>query len=320
MEYNFFEQSTNLITKAAYAYYIESLSQGEIAQRLGISGPTISRLLKKAKQQGIIRFSIPDAYLECIELEQVLQRKLKIREVIVAPTEADANPDDPRSAKKIVAVEGSRYLQRIVTNQDTLGIAWGRTIQFLINSFNPCLKKNVPFISLHGDISDTDSTLDPVRLSSRMAMSFGGGKEILYSRGLLGKNVEHYRETALPAEAMEKFKKCTISVSGAGSFFPLLDSPLQKILTEEQIQELIGLNVCGDLMLHFIDSDGNECDSSLKNSYVGIDLETYRQIPTKIIVASGAFKASTIRAHIKGGYVDVLIIGQELARELAKDT
>lgn len=57
-------------------------------------------------------------------------------------------------------------------------------------------------------------------------------------------------------------------------------------------------------------------NSSLKNSHLGIDLETYKKIPTKIIVAAGAFKARTIRAFVKGGYVDVLIIDQTLAREL----
>jgi len=90
------------------------------------------------------------------------------------------------------------------------------------------------------------------------------------------------------------------------------------MLTQEQIDELISLDVYGDLMLHFIDKDGRECDSSLKNSHLGIDLDTYKKIPTKIIVAAGAFKARTISAFVKGGYVDVLIIDQTLAEELAR--
>lgn len=44
-----YEQSTNLIVKAAFYYYIEGMSQSEISELLGISVPTVSRILKKRK-------------------------------------------------------------------------------------------------------------------------------------------------------------------------------------------------------------------------------------------------------------------------------
>ncbi len=315
MEFNSYEQSLNLIVKAAHLHYIRSLSQSEIAKQLDISVPTVSRLIKKAKQYGIIKFVIPENYKSCIELEEFLRESLSVRDVVVCPARADSV-----NIKNDVALEGARYLQRLISEDDTLGIAWGRTIRLLINYLNPCLKKNVPFITLHGSITESDADLDPCTLSNRVAMSFGGGKYTLYSEGLLSDcNVLETRKQEVQVKkVLDYFKKCTISVSGAGSFYPLLDSPIPKMLTQEQIDELISLDVYGDLMLHFIDKDGRECDSSLKNSHLGIDLDTYKKIPTKIIVAAGAFKARTISAFVKGGYVDVLIIDQTLAEELAR--
>ena len=49
--------------------------------------------------------------------------------------------------------------------------------------------------------------------------------------------------------------------------------------------------VCSDLMLRFIDQDGEECKTSLKDRTASISLEEYKQIPQKIIVASGEQKA-----------------------------
>ena len=49
-----FDQSTFLVLKAAYLYYISEKPQTQIAEELGISVTTVSRLLKRAKEEKII--------------------------------------------------------------------------------------------------------------------------------------------------------------------------------------------------------------------------------------------------------------------------
>ena len=55
---NIYMQSTNLILKAADMYYNQGIRQQEISEKLEISISTVSRLLKKAKEQEIVRFTI----------------------------------------------------------------------------------------------------------------------------------------------------------------------------------------------------------------------------------------------------------------------
>ena len=69
-------------------------------------------------------------------------------------------------------------------------------------------------------------------------------------------------------------------------------------------------------MQRFIDQDGEECKTSLKDRTASISLEEYKQIPQKIIVASGEQKALSIRSALKGNLVDVLIIDYYLAQKL----
>ena len=72
---NIYMQSTNLILKAADLYYNQGMRQQEISEQLEISVSTVSRLLKKAKEQEIVRFTIDQKYLECLTLEEALCRR-----------------------------------------------------------------------------------------------------------------------------------------------------------------------------------------------------------------------------------------------------
>ena len=71
-----YDQSTFLVLKAAYLYYISEKPQGEIAEELGISVTTVSRLLKKAKEEKIIEFVIRDPLVQCLEMEERLEKIL----------------------------------------------------------------------------------------------------------------------------------------------------------------------------------------------------------------------------------------------------
>lgn len=80
-----YNQSAFLVIKIAYMYYIENYSQNEIAKALQISVTTVSRMLKKAKQERIVEFVIRDPYVECISLEKELKETFGLKDVIIAP-------------------------------------------------------------------------------------------------------------------------------------------------------------------------------------------------------------------------------------------
>ncbi|MHC6178497.1 sigma factor-like helix-turn-helix DNA-binding protein [Clostridium sp. JNZ X4-2] len=112
-----YNQSTFIILKAAYLYYIKDMSQNEIADILNISITTVSRLIKKAKDEKIVEFVIRDPYIKCIHLEEKLKQAFKLKEVIIAPNPVDNSMDnlkvESENIKKLVALEGARYIQLI---------------------------------------------------------------------------------------------------------------------------------------------------------------------------------------------------------------
>ena len=51
-------ESIRLINTVLTLYYVEGLTQSEIAQRLGLSTPKVNRLLVQAREQGYVNITI----------------------------------------------------------------------------------------------------------------------------------------------------------------------------------------------------------------------------------------------------------------------
>ena len=315
-----YNPSQCLVLRAANLYYMEKRSQKEIADSLNISVSTVSRLLKRAKEEGVISFVMPQPYTECLQLERELKEKYQLTEVIVVPPDLNRE-ESPLEVKKAVALEGARYVQRIITANDVLGIAWGGTMYELIQYLNPCQKTEATFVTLHGSIISCNSKFEVDTLVRRIAMAFGGKQYALSAPGLLPDEqaLEQIRRRPEVAYVFDLFKKITFSVSGIGSFYPEPTSPLSQLsyLSETDYQTLAAKEPYGDLLLRFLDQNGTECCEDLSRRTLAIDMDSYMNIPRKLIAASGTHKAYTLRAALRGRLANVLILDYALAKKVA---
>lgn len=306
-----------IMYQAAEMFFVRGLSQKEIGNRLNISSVTVSRLIQRAKDCGVVRFQICEPYMGMLTLADALKAKYHLRDVIIAKYPNEERPE-LSDVKQAVALEGAKYLQRHITEQDVVGIAWGKTMFHLINYLNPCQKTNASFVTMHGSIATCDYDLDVQTLTSRAAMALGGTKYSLFTNGLLDaeETVTQLKKEQSIQRIFEIFKSITISVSGIGSHYPEPTSLLAfpPYVTEEEYRQLQSQQVCGDIMLRFFNRNGLECDGPLKNRTLSIDLETYRQIPTKLLVATGLYKTETLHTALNNRFCDVLIVDDALAR------
>ena len=323
---NIYMQSTNLILKAADMYYNQGIRQQEISEKLEISISTVSRLLKKAKEQEIVRFTIDQKYLECLTLETELQQRYGLREVIVAPIPDESEQMRLEEKKKIVALEGARYLQRVVSDNDVIGVAYGETVWYVYNYLNPCQRHSSQFVTLHGVLEHATNRLDGSWLVPRIAKAFGGKYYTINCKGLQDSREDVLRSLSEPdvCRCFEQFPKITVSISGVGLVDPhakretiLLRSNFMSADAKKAVKES---DACCDLMLRFLNQNGQESQTLMRSRVVGIPLESYRRIPNKIIVAAGREKWRAVLALLRGKLADTLIVDQNLAREVYQAT
>ena len=138
MDPKIYRQSNSLMMRTTFLYYEKGLSQSKIAKKLNISVSTVSRLLNNAKKEKMISFVVDERVLEVADLEDILKEKFNLKDVIIARWMEKKFEPDKEDIKKLVAFEGAQYIQRIIKDNDILGITFGRTIYHMINSFNPC--------------------------------------------------------------------------------------------------------------------------------------------------------------------------------------
>lgn len=74
-----------LMAKVADLYYLRDLTQQEIADRLGFSRPTVSRLLRRSRAAGVVRIEViaPDGLQH--RLARELEQTFHLREAVVFP-------------------------------------------------------------------------------------------------------------------------------------------------------------------------------------------------------------------------------------------
>ena len=108
-------------------YYENEMGQNEIAQKLGISRPTVSKLLKEAKERGYLRIEIVGPQEQnCYKLERELEEKFGLKEAIVVE-----DKHDDIFQKEELGAEVAKYLYRIIQEGDIIGVSMGTTLKMI---------------------------------------------------------------------------------------------------------------------------------------------------------------------------------------------
>ena len=261
-------------------------------------------------------------------MEEALEKEFGLKDAVIAPglsSNGDNSIDEienEENVKKLVALEGARYLQRIIKEDDVLGITWGSTMYHMINYLNPAQKVNATFVTLHGSIACCETALDVRTLVSRMAKAFSGRNYPLLTEALMSSKAtaDVIKQEKNIQKVYQKFGEINISITGTGSFYPEMKSILGKpeFMTAKELEDLQRQNVVGDIALRFFDKEGKECQTELVDRMITIDFEQFKKIETKITVASGTGKAYTVLSALKGNLIDVLIVDYELGMELLR--
>src|SRR4029079_153431 len=78
-----------LEVRAAWLYYMEGLTQADIARRLGTTRLRINRILVDARPHGLVGIARNSELESCVEGEQQLIRDFKLKDAVVVPTPED---------------------------------------------------------------------------------------------------------------------------------------------------------------------------------------------------------------------------------------
>ena len=309
-----------LMTKVAQLYYEQGLRQAEIAERLDLSQSRVSRLLKQAETEGIVRttVAVPRGFYP--ELEDRLQVLYGLREAVVA----DVDRDDDQEALRGIGAAAAAWLETTVTTGEIVGISsWSETLLAMLDNMHPQIRPGAEgVVQILGGTGNPSAEGHATRLTSRLAQLVGGEARFLPAPGVVG-SPEGRRallDDPFVAASMRWLDEITLAIVGVGALMPSkLLAASGNVFTEDELHELQELGAVGDICLRFFDADGVPVGSPLDERVIGIDLDRLKKPKRTVALAGGPRKFTAIQGALRGRFVNVLITDRFTAERLAGD-
>ena len=303
-----------LLVEAARLYYEHNYSQQQIAQKLSISRPGVSRLLKQAREQGIVKIEIHDPQDQGTRLETELQQKFNLKNVIVVPNEGE----ETAVIKQRLGQSAARYLDRYVKDGIVLGVSWGSTMQEMKKHLVPRMVRDMKVVQLNGGVSKAEYDTFASEIAQKLGENYSALPFLLPLPAVF--DHEDLKRAIISdkniARTLELARKATVSIFTVGAFGP--DSVLVKAdyFEPEEVIELINKKAVGDICSRIITETGEICSPELDNRTIGIELSELKRKSHSIAVAGGKEKLKAIYAGLLGKHFNVLITDEWVAGEI----
>ena len=306
-----------LMIKVCDLYYMQDMSQMEIAKTLNLSRPTVSRLLAAAKEEGIVQINI--ANLDSVKywkLERELEKQYGLKDVIIV----DSGSSD-EEMKQALGKAGARYLEYIIKDGHRVGISMGSTLYHVVSNITNPSASDVTFVPLVGGVGQLRMELHANHLADVLSRKYGGKFYPLHAPARVSNRTirdELIKEESL-ASVIRMASRVDIAVVGIG--YPSENSAIKATgyFKYNEIESLRKRKVAGELCMQFYNIDGDTEPYRDDNTTIGIDIQVLRKVPRSIGIAGGIEKLSAIKGAINGRYINTLITDIQCATALRSE-
>lgn len=310
------QNKDRLSIDVAKLYYKSDYSQQQIANKLNLSRPTVSRLLQYAKEKGFVQINIADPIEDNSSLEEALCEKYNLDVVKIAYAPLNTTNE----IKKSISMKAADYLHEIAKDGDIIGVCWGTTIYNMALNLKHKALKGVQIVQLKGGISHSQSNTyayEVVELFSEAFSTVGRylPLPVMFDTVQIKELIEKDKHIK---KILDLGRQANIAVFTVGTVKN--DALLFRLgYIDKKDRDIIQNRAVGDICSRFFDAQGNICDKELDERTVGIKLEELKAKEKRILVAGSQRKITAIKAALKGEFANILVTDQYTAEELLKD-
>ena len=309
-----------LLAKVARLYYGAGLRQSEITDRLNVHQSTVSRLLKRAEKEGIVRvtFSMPSGLHP--DLEDELQTQYGLREAIVV----DAIDAEDQIARDLGAA-AAFYLETTLKPRDVVGISsWSASLLAMVEAMHPSPRAaGARVVQILGGIGNPGAEVHATHLTRRLANLISGTATLLPAPGAVG-SADAKRvmlKDRYVQEATVLFRSVTLALVGIGAVEPSkLLAASGNVFSPHELKSLSARGAVGDICLRFFDAAGVPVQTPLNDRVISMELSELKQVKRVVGIAGGKRKTAAIRGALAGGWINVLITDRATAERLIQAT
>lgn len=304
-----------LMVQAAKLYYDLERTQAEIAGQLGLTRWQVGRLLREARERGIVRIEIVPQSPRRPGLESALQARFSLRDAVVVPAGSD------ELALDAVAQGAARYLAELSPSPRLIGVSWGRTMAAMAHWLPPRWNDGPEIVMLNGSTTIRATGARANTVAERLAETAGGTAAILPVPAIVGAAATRavLEQDPVIAAILDRAVAAPVACFGLGAIdgSVLVESGY---LDDAAIDRLKAAGAVGDILGRFVDIAGRIVDAGLDARTIGLAPSALRDKTITIGISAGRAKHGILRACVTAGYVNVIVTDEGSARHLLEET
>jgi DNA-binding transcriptional regulator LsrR (DeoR family) len=300
-----------LLGEALTLYYVQELTQAEVARRLGISTAKVNRLLQQAREQGMVEVKIHVPFQHLFDMEARLRAIFDLTDVIILPR----LPDDTRAMAHTLGRAGAIYLVDRLQGGEVIAMGGGTAVYGVVQALEADHAYDVKVVPTSGGVQGRVTT-DVNYLATELASRLGGIAYQLHAPAFTDThaNRQMFMSIGPIREILDIARGADVALMGVGTVDYETSRYVQfTALSPGEMQEIAEEGGVGEIGAYVYDRAGIPCAEAYTRRVVGLDLKELRKIPFIIGVAATAIKALPLYGALRGGYLDALITDEAAA-------
>ncbi|MBP0596651.1 sugar-binding transcriptional regulator [Herbaspirillum sp. LeCh32-8] len=312
------QETAYMAVRVARLYYFQNMTTAAIAEEIGTSRATVSRLLSFALDRGLVEIRVHDPQEISGNLESVIAERFKLRSIQVVPVSAAATE---KETLQRVAGHAAAYVSSLVAPSTVIGLAWGTTVAEIADKLLPKQVHDVDVVQLNGSGTGLNfvNTFGE-SIVSRFAQNYGARAhhfpvpaffDYADTRAAL------WREKSIKSiRALQDSASILLFSIGAEATGSHVHTG--GYLSEEERKMIRDEGLVGDIATMFFREDGSWRDIALNARSSGPGMDCFQRAAHSICVVSGRGKIPGLRAALQGGFINELVIDEPSARLLVE--
>ena len=296
----------DLMAKIAWYYYIDNLTQQQIADQIGIPRLRVIKLLEKARQYGVVQFKIAENKSH-ISMENEIAKRFGLKDVFIVPSASGME-----NRNEALAQAAAIYISNRLPENAFINMGYGDTTCRVLNHLANNNGSRVSVVSLTGGVNyylpNTFSSIFNARLYLTPAPFVMSNKEM----------VEAICNEPAVREIAEMVPLSAMTIVGIGGIDDNATVVRSGIFSPKDLRYLAMQGAVGDVLCHFLDINGKQVESPIDDCLITTPLETLAAQNNVIGVAGGENKVNAIIGALNGNFLDILITDQDTAELIIK--
>lgn len=303
-------RSSRLRLRVAWMYYVEDMTQGAIAEKLGIGRVTVTRLLADARAMHEVSITLSREISDLPRLEIGLERRFGLREAIVAPLSAmDADPT------VVIGAATGAYLAGVLQPETRIGVGWGRTLYSALDFLGGGQAGTV--VSLLGGISAVEH-YNPAEFAWAFARLWKARCYLIAAPAIVDDADTRRRliERCGIGETLAMTENLDTVLLSVGSLPGELAEGRSNLLSAETLTELAAAGAVGNVLYNFFDAAGRVVSHPINDRIMSAPIATLALAPERILASGGAAKVAAMKGAMALIRPTVLITDETTAAAL----